>query len=141
MLRCSTRPNEWGTQWDLNSLLQVCYSSLLTITVANYLSLPPTRHDLTQGQKPEGRLITITVASCIKFLNSLLYDLIKVTLMILANLHILLSKSLIKKENRLLEKYDWQCFNIPFESHFLNLFFFFKKSNCFVDIFYNYSQL
>ena len=25
---------------------------------AEYLSLPPTRHDLTQGQKPEGRLIT-----------------------------------------------------------------------------------
>ena len=23
---------------------------------AEYLSLPPTRHDLTQGQKPEGRL-------------------------------------------------------------------------------------
>ena len=23
---------------------------------AKYLSLPPTRHDLTQGQKPEGRL-------------------------------------------------------------------------------------
>ena len=23
---------------------------------SNYLSLPPTRHDLTQGQKPEGRL-------------------------------------------------------------------------------------
>ena len=23
---------------------------------AMYLSLPPTRHDLTQGQKPEGRL-------------------------------------------------------------------------------------
>ena len=23
---------------------------------AIYLSLPPTRHDLTQGQKPEGRL-------------------------------------------------------------------------------------
>ena len=23
---------------------------------AQYLSLPPTRHDLTQGQKPEGRL-------------------------------------------------------------------------------------
>ena len=25
-------------------------------TIARYLSLPPTRHDLTQGQKPEGRL-------------------------------------------------------------------------------------
>ena len=24
--------------------------------VVEYLSLPPTRHDLTQGQKPEGRL-------------------------------------------------------------------------------------
>ena len=24
--------------------------------LAEYLSLPPTRHDLTQGQKPEGRL-------------------------------------------------------------------------------------
>ena len=24
--------------------------------IAKYLSLPPTRHDLTQGQKPEGRL-------------------------------------------------------------------------------------
>ena len=24
--------------------------------LAVYLSLPPTRHDLTQGQKPEGRL-------------------------------------------------------------------------------------
>ena len=25
-------------------------------SVTEYLSLPPTRHDLTQGQKPEGRL-------------------------------------------------------------------------------------
>ena len=25
-------------------------------TARRYLSLPPTRHDLTQGQKPEGRL-------------------------------------------------------------------------------------
>ena len=33
LLRCSTRPNEWGTQWDSNSLLQVCYSSLQTITL------------------------------------------------------------------------------------------------------------
>ena len=24
LLRCGTRPNEWGTQWDSNSLLQVC---------------------------------------------------------------------------------------------------------------------
>ena len=28
----------------------------VTQTVTIYLSLPPTRHDLTQGQKPEGRL-------------------------------------------------------------------------------------
>ena len=27
-----TRPNEWGTQWDSNSLGLVCSSSLLTIT-------------------------------------------------------------------------------------------------------------
>ena len=26
------------------------------VKIAMYLSLPPTRHDLTQGQKPEGRL-------------------------------------------------------------------------------------
>ena len=24
LLRCGSRPNEWGTQWDSNSLLQVC---------------------------------------------------------------------------------------------------------------------
>ena len=28
----------------------------LRLERAVYLSLPPTRHDLTQGQKPEGRL-------------------------------------------------------------------------------------
>ena len=29
---------------------------LLKFRLTEYLSLPPTRHDLTQGQKPEGRL-------------------------------------------------------------------------------------
>ena len=29
---------------------------LLCQELADYLSLPPTRHDLTQGQKPEDRL-------------------------------------------------------------------------------------
>ena len=38
-----------------------CFDSLLTRAAfwkiySRYLSLPPTRHDLTQGQKPEGRL-------------------------------------------------------------------------------------
>ena len=33
LLRCGTRPNNWGTQRDSNSLLQVCKSSLLTITL------------------------------------------------------------------------------------------------------------
>ena len=32
LLQCGTRPNEWGTQWDSNSLVKVCQSSLLTIT-------------------------------------------------------------------------------------------------------------
>ena len=27
-----------------------------TVLLGEYLLLPPTRHDLTQGQKPEGRL-------------------------------------------------------------------------------------
>ena len=30
--------------------------SILLLLFASYLSLPPTRHDLTQGQKPKGRL-------------------------------------------------------------------------------------
>ena len=30
--------------------------SVYSTAPAGYLSLPPTRHDLTQGQKPEGRL-------------------------------------------------------------------------------------
>ena len=30
--------------------------SLLLVSSTQYLSLPPTRHDLTQGQKPEGQL-------------------------------------------------------------------------------------
>ena len=30
--------------------------NFLYISVCSYLSLPPTRQDLTQGQKPEGRL-------------------------------------------------------------------------------------
>ena len=38
LIRCGTRPIEWGTQWDLNSLLQVCDSSLLTITLPEVLS-------------------------------------------------------------------------------------------------------
>ena len=33
LLLCGTRLNEWGTQWDSNSLLQVCKSSLQTITL------------------------------------------------------------------------------------------------------------
>ena len=32
LLRCATKPYEWGTQWELNSLVKVCKSSLLTIT-------------------------------------------------------------------------------------------------------------
>ena len=31
LLRCSIRPYSWGTQWDSNSLVNVCLSSLLTI--------------------------------------------------------------------------------------------------------------
>ena len=30
--RWGTRPNEWGTHWDSNTFLQICLSSLLTIT-------------------------------------------------------------------------------------------------------------
>ena len=32
LLRCGTRPYEWGTQLELNSLMKVCLSNLLTIT-------------------------------------------------------------------------------------------------------------
>ena len=31
LLRCGTRPNEWGTQWDLNSLLLVKLANCYTI--------------------------------------------------------------------------------------------------------------
>ena len=34
LLRCSTRPNKRGTQWDSKLLLQVSYSSLLKITLS-----------------------------------------------------------------------------------------------------------
>ena len=37
------------------SVMQSSSKELSTL-VAGYLSLPPTRHDLTQGQKPEGQL-------------------------------------------------------------------------------------
>ena len=33
LLRCGARPNEWGTQWDSNSLLQVCLLNLLIFTL------------------------------------------------------------------------------------------------------------
>ena len=33
LLRCGTRSNEWGPQGDTNSLVQVCLSSLLNITL------------------------------------------------------------------------------------------------------------
>ena len=32
LLRCGTRPYEWGTQWDSNLIMKVCESSWLTIT-------------------------------------------------------------------------------------------------------------
>ena len=32
LLRCGTRPYGWGTQWELNSLIKVCLSTLLTTT-------------------------------------------------------------------------------------------------------------
>ena len=32
LLRCGTRPYEWGTQWNWNPLIKVCYSCMLTIT-------------------------------------------------------------------------------------------------------------
>ena len=35
LLRCSTRPNEWKTQWESNSLVKVCKSRLVTITIRN----------------------------------------------------------------------------------------------------------
>ena len=32
LLRCSTKPNKWGTQWDSNSHVKFCYLSLQTIS-------------------------------------------------------------------------------------------------------------
>ena len=43
------------TSRDSNPACLYCSSAHL-VQCAEYLSLPPTRHDLTQGQKPEGRL-------------------------------------------------------------------------------------
>ena len=34
----------------------VCVCVCVCVCTCRYLSLPPTRHDLTQGQKPEGQL-------------------------------------------------------------------------------------
>ena len=33
LLRCGTRPNEWGTQWDPNLLEKISLSNLLNITL------------------------------------------------------------------------------------------------------------
>ncbi len=50
-------------QIEPNPIITIVYANLQDmfgdsqwIPVTKYLSLPPTRHDLTQGQKPEGRL-------------------------------------------------------------------------------------
>ena len=45
---------DWGSQLVTRRATthQTWGSQFVTV----YLSLPPTRHDLTQGQKPEGRL-------------------------------------------------------------------------------------
>ena len=32
LLKCGTRPYEWGPQWNSTSFMKVCESSLLTIT-------------------------------------------------------------------------------------------------------------
>ena len=37
LLRCGTRPNEWGAQWDWNSVVKVCKSILQTITPSEAL--------------------------------------------------------------------------------------------------------
>ena len=39
LLRCDTRPYEWGIQWDSNSLVKIGQSSLLTFTSPYVLSL------------------------------------------------------------------------------------------------------
>ena len=55
--------NELETLLQTVTLLQTiriyCKDNRIEFSIekcAKYLSLPPTRHDLTQGQKPEGRL-------------------------------------------------------------------------------------
>ena len=39
LLRCGTKPNKWGSQWDSNSLVWVCQSSLLNITPPDWFGL------------------------------------------------------------------------------------------------------
>ena len=49
---CHIHDTRWVGWWALplgSDAVGIFYSP-------QYLSLPPTRHDLTQGQKPEGRL-------------------------------------------------------------------------------------
>ena len=39
LLRCSTRPHEWDTQWDLNSHVKICLSSLLIIAQDAFIAV------------------------------------------------------------------------------------------------------
>ena len=55
LLRCSTRPNEWGTQWDSNLLLKVSKSSLLTIKLPRRPSWSGSKRCTWHYHKMNGR--------------------------------------------------------------------------------------
>ena len=52
----SRSPSQANYHSDIADATQAIFIISSLAANAEYLSLPPTRHDLTQGQKPEGRL-------------------------------------------------------------------------------------
>ena len=61
--RWGTRLNEWGTQWDTNSLSQVCLSSLLTITLPE-VTLSVLLVKLANHYTTRGSLVRIASQAC-----------------------------------------------------------------------------